>query len=593
MALYKETGTNPFSSCLPILVQMPIFLALFRMLDQAAKNGKEHGFLNEDLAESFGQAKLFGVVPLKLTFLNNDGIVAVMVIAAVLVVAMTATTFLTQRQLMSKNMPADALTGPYAQQQKMLLYVLPVVFAVGGVAFPIGVLLYWTTSNLWTMGQQFYVIRNNPAPGTPAFAAKQKRDAAKGNKHGHEPEADGDRRRGGARGSRARRPGSSRRSSPASNARRVAPNRRRPRATHRARETPHERRDRLPDQATDEVPDQVTDQVDEQVDEQVRADATSRRPPTTRRGLGVSEDAVGDDDEHSRAGARGRRGGRLPRGAARHRRPRRRPRHGRRRRSRRGVHRRRRAHPAGRAARRGLDALQELTRLAVYRETGERSRLMLDISGYRAGQRARLVELAQASVAQVRETGERGGAGPDVAVRAQGRARRGGRGRPHLGVRGRRAAPVRRDPPRLSLPTLDDVSRETPAAPPEARRVFGVERLALAEQYADLLAAEGVLRGLIGPREAARLWDRHLLNCAVLGEVVPHGVALADVGSGAGLPGLVLAIADPTCGSPWSSRCCGVPASSRRPSNCWACRRRSRCCAAGPRRFRVAACSTW
>jgi YidC/Oxa1 family membrane protein insertase len=187
MALYKETGTNPFSSCLPILVQMPIFLALFRMLDQAAKHGREHGFLNPDLAESFGQAELFGVIPLKLTFLNNDGIVAVMICAAILVVAMTATTFLTQRQLMSKNMPADALTGPYAQQQKMLLYVLPVVFAVGGIAFPIGVLLYWTTSNLWTMGQQFYVIRKNPAPGTPAFAAKQQRDAAKAKKHGVEP----------------------------------------------------------------------------------------------------------------------------------------------------------------------------------------------------------------------------------------------------------------------------------------------------------------------------------------------------------------------------------------------------------------------
>ena len=89
---------------------------------------------------------------------------------------MTATTFLTQRQLMSKNMPADAMSGPYAQQQKMLLYVLPVVFAVGGIAFPIGVLIYWTTSNLWTMGQQFYVIRNNPAPGTPAFKAKEDRD---------------------------------------------------------------------------------------------------------------------------------------------------------------------------------------------------------------------------------------------------------------------------------------------------------------------------------------------------------------------------------------------------------------------------------
>ena len=190
MALYKETGTNPFASCLPILVQMPIFLALFRMLDQAAKKGKAHGFLNDDLAESFGQSKIFGHIPLKLTFINNGGITAVMILAAFLVVAMTATTFLTQRQLMSKNMPADALTGPYAQQQKMLLYVLPVVFAVGGIAFPIGVLLYWTTSNLWTMGQQFYVIRNNPAPGTPAFAAKQKRDAAKGMRAGHEPAAE-------------------------------------------------------------------------------------------------------------------------------------------------------------------------------------------------------------------------------------------------------------------------------------------------------------------------------------------------------------------------------------------------------------------
>ena len=97
---------------------------------------------------------------------------------------MTATTFLTQRQLMSKNMPADALSGPYAQQQKMLLYVLPVVFAVGGIAFPIGVLFYWTASNLWTMGQQFYVIRNNPAPGTPAAKAKEERDRAKAARKG-------------------------------------------------------------------------------------------------------------------------------------------------------------------------------------------------------------------------------------------------------------------------------------------------------------------------------------------------------------------------------------------------------------------------
>jgi YidC/Oxa1 family membrane protein insertase len=180
MALYRESGTNPFASCLPLLVQSPIFIALFRLLDQAAKHDQSNGFLTTDLARSFGHAKLFGSLPISATFLKPDNMVSVQILAAVLVVAMTITTFTTQRQLMTKNMPADAMTGQYAQQQKMLLYVLPVVFAVGGIAFPIGVLFYWTTTNLWTMGQQFYVIRRNPAPGTPAFEAKQQRDRAKG-----------------------------------------------------------------------------------------------------------------------------------------------------------------------------------------------------------------------------------------------------------------------------------------------------------------------------------------------------------------------------------------------------------------------------
>ncbi|MGZ4487089.1 MAG: membrane protein insertase YidC [Nocardioides sp.] len=184
MKLYKETGTNPFASCLPILIQMPIFLALFRLIDHAAKKGQGNGFLTNSLAKNFGESLLFGKIPVSASFTSPDGHTSVQVVAAILVVAMTATTFLTQRQLMSKNMPSDALSGPYAQQQKMLLYVLPLVFAVGGIAFPIGVLLYWTTSNLWTMCQQFYVIRNNPAPGTPAAQAKADRDAAKARRHG-------------------------------------------------------------------------------------------------------------------------------------------------------------------------------------------------------------------------------------------------------------------------------------------------------------------------------------------------------------------------------------------------------------------------
>ena len=201
MKLYKDAGTNPFASCLPLLLQMPIFFALFRILDQAAKNQTGRGFLTDARATDFAESKIFGKIPISESFWEArtwgpapDA--TVMIVAVVLVIAMTATTFTTQRQLMSKNMPADALSGPYAQQQKVLLYILPLVFGISGVAFPIGVLLYWTTSNLWTMGQQFYVIRNNPAPGTPAFKAKQERDKAKAAKHpekyaSYEPAAEG------------------------------------------------------------------------------------------------------------------------------------------------------------------------------------------------------------------------------------------------------------------------------------------------------------------------------------------------------------------------------------------------------------------
>jgi YidC/Oxa1 family membrane protein insertase len=183
MKLYKETGTNPLASCLPLLLQMPIFLALFRTLNNAA-NGQTEGFLTAQDIHSLNASTIFGIAKISDSFRSaGAGITwpwawtGTQFLTAFLVILMTVTTFTTQRQLMRKNMPESAMSGQYAQQQKLLLYVLPVVFAVGGIAFPIGVLLYWTTSNLWTMGQQFYVIRNNPTPGTPAFAAKQAREA--------------------------------------------------------------------------------------------------------------------------------------------------------------------------------------------------------------------------------------------------------------------------------------------------------------------------------------------------------------------------------------------------------------------------------
>jgi YidC/Oxa1 family membrane protein insertase len=73
----------------------------------------------------------------------------------------------------------DASNNMMLQQQKIMLYVFPIIFAISGVNFPVGVLIYWSTTNLWTLGQQFYVIKRNPTPGSPAYEELQKKKAAK------------------------------------------------------------------------------------------------------------------------------------------------------------------------------------------------------------------------------------------------------------------------------------------------------------------------------------------------------------------------------------------------------------------------------
>ncbi len=178
MKLYKEHKTNPLASCFPILAQAPIFFALFWVLNGISQN-KPHGLLKGEYLVSAQSASFFGA-PLSDTFLGAD-VTSTKIIAIALIIFMSATTFTTQRQLMVKGMPKmDSSNNIMLQQQKIMLYVFPIIFAVTGVNFPVGVLIYWSTTNLWTWGQQYYVIKRNPTPGSPAYEELQKKRAAKG-----------------------------------------------------------------------------------------------------------------------------------------------------------------------------------------------------------------------------------------------------------------------------------------------------------------------------------------------------------------------------------------------------------------------------
>ena len=187
MKLYKTHKTNPMASCFPILAQAPIFFALFTVLNGIGKNPPQaRGVLTSEIAAQMAKAEFFGA-PISQTFLgSSDG--TVKIVTVFLIFLMSLTTFTTQRQLMVKGMPKlDSSNNMMLQQQKIMLYLFPVVFAVSGVNFPIGVLIYWSTTNFWTWGQQFYVIKRNPTPGSPAWEELQ---AKKAKKSGQEPEGE-------------------------------------------------------------------------------------------------------------------------------------------------------------------------------------------------------------------------------------------------------------------------------------------------------------------------------------------------------------------------------------------------------------------
>ena len=193
MALQKEHG-NPLLGCLPIFAQIPLFIALFHVLralqprtidpkmlalfhcPTTYKNISGTGYVLVETSgldckqvTSFANAKLFDVSlsasfrsPASLLeYLNISG-TAVKIFAGVLIVLMCATTFLTQKQIIGRQGPVDA---QQRMQQRIILYLIPAGLLFSGTLFPLGVLLYWLTTNLWSMGQQFFVLKRMPPPG--------------------------------------------------------------------------------------------------------------------------------------------------------------------------------------------------------------------------------------------------------------------------------------------------------------------------------------------------------------------------------------------------------------------------------------------
>jgi YidC/Oxa1 family membrane protein insertase len=161
MALYKKHGTNPFSACLPMLIQVPFFFALYQVLSgisTRAAQGEGLGSMEHGQVVQFDQSSIFGASLTASVLHGGSGSqTAVMVLTLLMILAMTAAQVVTQKRVMARTVPSGGAESPFLRQQKMALYILPVVFALGGVFFPIGVLIYWTVTNAWTMGQQLLV----------------------------------------------------------------------------------------------------------------------------------------------------------------------------------------------------------------------------------------------------------------------------------------------------------------------------------------------------------------------------------------------------------------------------------------------------
>jgi len=160
MKLYQEAGVNPLMGCLPVVLQMPLFFALFSVLRAiaAAKNPPPY-HLTESFVSDVGKAQVFGV-SIKDTFLHATALHIYVVIGVVVATSM-ATTYLTVRQSMKRGMMPTGSDNPMGQSQKFMAYIMP-LFALTGLYWPFGLVFYWVTTNLWTLGQQYVLLRKYP-----------------------------------------------------------------------------------------------------------------------------------------------------------------------------------------------------------------------------------------------------------------------------------------------------------------------------------------------------------------------------------------------------------------------------------------------
>ncbi|CAM4002132.1 MULTISPECIES: membrane protein insertase YidC [Helcobacillus] len=193
MEVYRKHGASPVSSCLPLLIQMPIFFGLFRALfytlPEHSPGGKSYGEtfggMTPELAKSASTSTIFSNTTIADSFLS--GTIETKLITGIIIALMCAVTFLTQKELTMKNLPPSALEGPAANMQKIMLYVLPFIYIITGPGMPLGVLIYWLTTNVWSFGQQWWMIRNNPTPGSDAEKVRHERINEKRAKKGLEP----------------------------------------------------------------------------------------------------------------------------------------------------------------------------------------------------------------------------------------------------------------------------------------------------------------------------------------------------------------------------------------------------------------------